>query len=456
MRWVKTLATVIAGLIILIMGQSHAALPVAVDGQSLPSLAPMLEKATPAVVNISTRGKTRVHGQLFEDPLFQRFFNIPGIERERETKSLGSGVIIDASNGYILTNNHVIEGAYEITVTLRDGRELLAEILGRDPDTDIAVIKVQANNLTSMPFADSSRLRVGDFVVAIGNPFGLGQTVTSGIVSALGRSGLGIESFEDFIQTDASINLGNSGGALVNLRGELIGINTAILGGGGGSGSIGIGFAIPINMAQDIMSQLLEFGEVKRGRLGVQAQDLTAELARAFNIQTTQGAVVTQIEQGSPAHKAGLRVGDVILKANGKVVSSSMSMYNLVGLMRIGQTVELEIIRQGRVGLIKATIQQMEVVTADGAEINYHLAGAKIGEIKEVDIRTGLIEYLQVVEIEPDSTAWNTGLRKDDIIYSINKQIVNSLEDAYAVSKSSRTLLINIQRGDQALYLLLK
>ncbi len=436
---------------------SSAGLPVAIDNQPLPSLAPMLERTTPAVVNISTRGKTRVRSTLFNDPIFQRFFNLPGIESERETKSLGSGVIVDDKNGYILTNNHVIEGAFEINVTLRDGRELKAEVLGRDPDTDIAVIKIKAPNLKRITLADSSQLRVGDFVVAIGNPFGLGHTVTSGIVSALGRSGLGIESFEDFIQTDASINLGNSGGALVNLRGELIGINTAILGDShGNSGNIGIGFAIPINMAEDIMQQLIETGEVRRGRLGVQAQDLSPELARAFKIDSTQGAVVTQIETGSPAQKAGLRVGDVILKANGRTVRSSRDMHNLVGLMRIGQTVELEIMRQGVLDTIEATIQKMEVVSIDGSEISYRLAGAKIGEIKETDIQAGKVEFLQVMDIEPDSMAWNTGLRKEDIIRSINKYPVKTFDDAYLAAKSSRALLINIQRGDQSLFVLLK
>ncbi len=451
-RWVQR--TLICALLVF-SWQGHAGLPASVNGETLPSLAPMLEKTTPAVVNISTRGKTVVQNSLLSDPFFQRFFNLPGIQREQETQSLGSGVIVDAANGYILTNNHVIEDAFEITVTLRDGRELIAEILGRDPDTDVAVIKVQAQHLTAITFADSSKLRVGDFVVAIGNPFGLGQTVTSGIVSALGRSGLGIESFEDFIQTDAPINLGNSGGALVNLRGELVGINTAILG-GGGSGNIGIGFAIPINMAHDIMIQLIEYGEVKRGRLGVHAQDLTPELARAFHIETTQGAVITKIEQGSPGQKAGLQVGDVILKANGKAVRSSLDMHNFVGLMRVGQEVELEIIRKGRIGIIKVTIQQMKVVTIDGAELSYHLSGAQIGEIKETDIGAGLVEYLQVVEITPGSAAWNTGLRQDDIIHSINKQVVKTFDEAYAAATSSRTLLLNIQRGEQAMYVLIK
>ncbi len=437
--------------------QTQAALPVSVNGQALPSLAPMLEKTTPAVVNISTKGKTQVSTTLFNDPLFQRFFNIPGIQREQETSSLGSGVIVDAKNGYILTNNHVIEDAIEISVTLRDGRVLLAEVLGRDPETDVAVIKIRAQNLSSVSFADSSELRVGDFVVAIGNPFGLGQTVTSGIVSALGRSGLGIESFEDFIQTDASINPGNSGGALVNLRGELVGINTAILGAGNGNqGNIGIGFAIPINMAKDVMQQLIEFGEVKRGRLGAQAQDLTSELARAFNLESSQGAVVTKIEMGSPAQKAGLKVGDVIVKANGRKVRSSVDMYNVVGLMRIGQSVELEIIRNGRVGLIKATIQQIDVVTMDGKEFSSRLAGAKIAEMKQTDIRVGQVEYLLVEDVVPGSPAWNTGLRKDDIIYSINKQLVKTFDDAYAAARSSRSLLMNIKRGDQAMYILVK
>ncbi len=442
---------------LLLTGVSQAALPISVDGQVLPSLAPMLEKATPAVVNISTRGKILVRNPLLEDPFFKRFFNLPGVLSEKEIMSLGSGVIVDAANGYILTNNHVIEDALEITVTLRDGREEIAEILGRDPDTDIAVIKINSSHLKSISFADSSQLRVGDFVVAIGNPFGLGQTVTSGIVSALGRSGLGIESYEDFIQTDASINVGNSGGALVNLRGELIGINTAIMGSGeNNQGNIGIGFAIPVNMASDIMYQLIEHGEVKRGRLGVNAQDLTAELASAFDIDSTQGAIVTQIEQGSPAQKSGLEVGDVIIKANGRKVRSSVDMHNLVGLMRVGQSVELEVIRGGRIILIKATIQQMKVVTVDGSEFSYRLTGAKIGEIKETDIREGKLEYLQVVDVEPGTQAWNSGLRKDDVIYSINKRLVDTFEQAFAAAKLSRSLLLNIQRGNQAMYILIK
>ena len=420
----------------------------------------MLEKITPAVVNIATRGTTkrRIESPLSGDPFFRRFFDFPSIERMQQTSSLGSGVIVDAKNGYVLTNNHVIKDAFEITVTLSDGREMLAEILGRDPDTDIAVLQVQADNLTRIPIADSSRLRVGDFVVAIGNPFGLGQTVTSGIVSALGRSGLGIESYEDFIQTDASINLGNSGGALVNLRGELVGINTAILGSGGGSGgSIGIGFAIPINMANDIMQQLIEHGEVKRGRLGAQGQNLTPQLAQAFDLALTSGVVITQIENGSAARKAGLRVGDVVVSANGRKIRTAGDMYNLVGLLRIGQSIDLELYRQGEQINLTVVIEEIEVPIVEGIRWNEKLAGAKIGEIYEISSQRGPISYLQVTEVERDSNAWEAGIRVGDILYSINKQLIRNHDEAFeAIERNQRGMILNIQRGELELYLLIK
>jgi Do/DeqQ family serine protease len=438
----------------------RAALPVSVDGQQLPSLAPMLEKITPAVVNIATRGTTkrRIEMPFSNDPFFQRFFDLPSIERIQQTSSLGSGVIVDAKNGYILTNNHVIKDAFEITVTLSDGREMLAEILGRDPDTDIAVLQIQADKLTRVPIGDSSHLRVGDFVVAIGNPFGLGQTVTSGIVSALGRSGLGIESYEDFIQTDASINLGNSGGALVNLRGELVGINTAIFGAGGGnSGNIGIGFAIPINMAHDIMQQLIEHGEVKRGRLGAQGQDLTPQLAQAFDLTLTSGVVITQIEIGSPAHKAGLQVGDVVVEANGRKIRRAGDMYNLVGLLRIGQSVKLVLYRQGKRVKLTVVIQAIEIPVVEGIRWNEKLAGAKIGEIHESSSQRGMVSYLQVIEVERDSNAWEAGIRKGDILYSINKQLIRNHDEAFeAIERNQRGMILNIQRGELELYLLIK
>lgn len=420
----------------------------------------MLEKITPAVVNIATRGATkqRIEFPLSMDPFFRRFFDLPSIERIQQTSSLGSGVIVDAENGYVLTNYHVIKDAYEITVTLLDGREMLAEILGRDPDTDIAVLQIKADKLTRVPIADSSRLRVGDFVVAIGNPFGLGQTVTSGIVSALGRSGLGIESYEDFIQTDASINLGNSGGALVNLNGELVGINTAIFGASGGSGgNIGIGFAIPINMAYDIMQQLIEYGEVKRGRLGAQGQNLTPQLAQAFDLTLTSGVVITQIEFGSPAHKAGLQVGDIVVTANGRKIRTVGEMYNLVGLLRIGQLIDMVLYRQGEQINLTVVIEEIKIPVVEGSRWNDKLDGAKIGEIHQPSSQGGLISYLQVIDVEPDSNAWEAGIREGDILHSINKQLIRNHDEALEVIEHSRSgMILNIRRDGRELYLLLK
>lgn len=451
----------LSGLVLsLVLCASHAALPVAVDGQQLPSLAPMLERVTPAVVNIATRGqsKRRIESPLSNNPLFRRFFDLPAIESVRETSSLGSGVIIDSEQGYILTNYHVIEDAYQVTVTLIDGRELSAEIIGRDPDTDIAVIQVPAEDLRAVELANSKNLRVGDFVIAIGNPYGLGQTVTSGIVSALGRSGLGIESYEDFIQTDASINLGNSGGALVNLRGELVGINTAIFAGGNGNaGSIGIGFAIPINMAHDIMLQLVKHGEVKRGRFGAQGQDLTLQLAQAFDIDISNGFIVTQIESASPADKAGLQVGDVVVAANGRKIRSSDDMRNLVGLLRLGQSVDIEFYRDGKMKRLTAVIEPIEIRMVDAGELHGKLGGAQVGEMRETRLQRGQVAYLQVQEVTPGSSAWNAGIRAGDVLYSINKQLIRTLDEAREVINSNRHgLILTIHRGNRELFLLIE
>lgn len=453
------MSILLPGLLLLVLFTPlQAALPVAIDGQQLPSLAPMLERTTPAVVNIATRGKSRrrVELPLPRDPLFRHFFDAPSVERMLETTSLGSGVIVDAGNGLILTNFHVIKDAYQINVTLTDGRELSAEIIGRDADTDVAVIQVESENLSQIPMADSSKLRVGDFVVAIGNPFGLGQTVTSGIVSALGRSGLGIESIEDFIQTDASINLGNSGGALVNLRGELVGINTAIYG-TGNQGNIGIGFAIPINMAQDIMHQLIDTGEVKRGRLGAQGQDLTAPLAQAFGIERSSGFIVTQIETGSPADKAGIRVGDVIVSANDKPIHSSRDMHNLVGLQRLGQTIVLVLFRKGAEVTLPVEIQPIEINKMGGGLIHPKLAGATIGEMREQHLQRGRVDYLEVMQVDKSSNAQESGFRVGDIIYSINKQLTRNFDEVFALVESNgKGMIMNIQRGNRELYILLK
>jgi Do/DeqQ family serine protease len=316
-------------------------------GGAVPTLAPMLRAITPGVVNIAVKGRVREQNPLLADPFFRRFFNIPPDQRmqERETQATGSGVIVDAAQGYVLTNAHVVEHATDIEVTTKDNRRFHAKLIGRDADTDVAVLRIPAQGLTAVPLGDSDQLQVGDYVVAIGNPFGLGQTVTSGIVSALGRSGLGIEGYEDFIQTDASINPGNSGGALVDLRGRLIGINTAILAPGGGN--IGIGFAVPINMARAVMDQLIRYGEVKRGRIGVAIQDLTPDLAQALNTRQTGGAVIARIEPGSPAERAGLKSGDLIVAVNGVKVHSGTQLHNMIGLSRIGDEVRLTYERGG-------------------------------------------------------------------------------------------------------------
>jgi len=434
----------------------QAALPASADGQPLPSLAPMLEQTMPAVVNIATHGHVRVQEHpLLNDPFFRRFFNVPDQPRERETQSLGSGVVVDAKNGYVLTNNHVIDKADEIAVTLNDGRTLNAKLVGTDPESDVAVIQVPPEKLTALPLANSDALRVGDFVVAIGNPFGLGQTVTSGIVSGLGRSGLGIEGYEDFIQTDASINPGNSGGALVSLRGELVGINTAILSGSGGN--IGIGFAIPINMARTIMEQLIEHGEVSRGRLGVDAQDLTSELAKAFNIKRHQGAVISRIVKGSPADRAGLKVGDIVTGVNGREVQKTTDLRNAVGLLRVGEKVTLKVLREGRPVTITAVIAEPQQVKLEGGKLHPRLAGAVFGSIEEGSPLYGQVEGVLVVAVEAGSPAQRTGIRPGDVILSVNRQPVRNLEELrQAARRNQRALLMNIQRGNAAMFVLIQ
>ena len=433
-----------------------AMLPTSVDGQPLPTLAPMLEKVTPAVVNIATSGKVVQQSPLFNDPFFRRFFDLPQTQpRERRRTGLGSGVIFDAKNGYIVTNNHVIEKADDIVVTLSDGRKLEATVVGTDPGADVAIIQVQAKNLTALKVADSSKIRVGDFVVAIGNPFGLGQTVTSGIVSAMGRSGLGIESYEDFIQTDASINPGNSGGALVNLNGELIGINTAIIGPSGGS--VGIGFAIPVDMVQLIAEQLIEHGEVKRGRLGFTAQDLTPELAEAFDIDQNHGVVVARVEEDSPADKAGMKAGDVIISVNGNPVKDSADVRNMIGLIRVGTEIDVKIIREGKVKNLHAKIAEKKSETTDGKRLSKKLEGAELA-LSTIERRDGAAQdVITVVKLEPASPAAVAGLRPGDMILSVNKQPVKNFKEMeQAIKQGDNGLLLNIQRGRRGLFLLIR
>lgn len=411
----------------------------------------------PAVVNISTQGRVRVaENPLLQDPFFRRFFRIPEAPRERMTQSLGSGVIVDAKNGYVLTNSHVIDKAEEITVTLKDGRSYTATLVGKDPEADVAVIRIEADKLTAVPLADSARLRVGDFVVAIGNPFGLGQTVTSGIVSALGRSGLGIEGYEDFIQTDASINPGNSGGALVNLRGELVGVNTAILAPGGGN--IGIGFAIPINMASQIKEQLVTHGEVRRGRLGVMVQDLTPELAKAFGIAETRGAVIAKIVADSPAAKAGLRAGDVVVRINGRAVNSSAEMRNVIGLLRVGESAALDLLRDGKLRSLTLVVAEPVQAKQDGKAISPRLAGAVFGSIEADDPDYGGIQGVLILEVAQGSPAWRAGLRKGDVVMSVNRRPVTSLDEFSQAVKAVRRggVLLNLRRGNGALFVLIQ
>ncbi|HCF73266.1 MAG: serine endoprotease DegQ [Proteobacteria bacterium] len=446
----------LAGFLVAASHNVVANLPLAMDGQALPSLAPMLEGVLPSVVNISTEGKVTVRGSPFQsDPFFERFFNtLPDSQpRQRRTRSLGSGVIINSQLGYVVTNHHVIENADEIRVRLDDGRSFDAKVVGADPEADVAVIRIPPDNLKAIEIGNSDELRVGDFVVAIGNPFGLSQTATSGIVSALGRTGLGIEGYEDFIQTDASINQGNSGGALVNLRGQLVGVNTAILARGGGN--VGIGFAIPANMALRLTSQIIEYGEVRRGRLGVIVQDLTPGLAEAFGIETRAGALISRVMPDSAAADAGLREGDVITLVDGRAVSGAAELRNLIGLARADDEIEVTYIRDRQEIRQRIRIRAVQAGTGQGVQISDKLAGALFEDVDEFTGREGQ-PGVRAVEVTEGSPAWQAGLRPSDLILSVNRQLVFSLDDlAQAVKHSARGLLLNLRRGDSAFYLVI-
>jgi Do/DeqQ family serine protease len=459
----KSLALIPAA--ILVSLPAFAALPAAVGETPLPSLSPMIKRVSPAVVNIATKGTVKQRGQqnpLLDDPFFRRFFDVPPEmgPRERPFQSAGSGVIFDAKNGYVVTNAHVVENASEITVTLQDGQDLKAEVVGSDEPSDVAVLKVDlkprsktnggATALTQITLGDSTRVEVGDFAVAIGNPFGLQHTVTSGIISGLSRSGINPNGYEDFIQTDASINPGNSGGALVNLKGELIGINTAILSRTGGN--IGIGFAIPVNMARSVMDQLLKFGAVKRGLLGVNIYAVTPDIAQSLGLDSATGALVSQVIEGSAADKAGIRTGDVITSVNGQPVKSHAELRNAIGLLRVGDKVDVGLVRDGKARRVTAVIADTEVAAAaagsaepqEKSVIHRGLEGANLADAPDAG---GAI----VRGIEPGSAAAQSGLRNNDVIVGVNRGKVGNVRELRERARDAGSLVLEVRRGSTIL-----
>ncbi len=424
------------------------------------SLAPMLEKVIPAVVNISVSKKyvSQNVNPLFNDPFFQEFFknfDVPQKRQEKTTQSIGSGVIIDAEKGYIITNHHVIEGADEIFITLKDGRKIKATKIGSDPETDLALLYVKEKNLTSIPFADVENLRVGDFVIAIGNPFGLGQTVTSGIVSAVERSGLGIESYENFIQTDASINPGNSGGALININGELVGINTAIL--SPQKANVGIGFAIPADMVEVVVNQLAKTGKVKRGKIGIYIQDLTPEIATAFAIdRNTKGVLITNVIRGSSANIAGLKQYDIVTSFDGKPVKNSAKLRNFIGITPVGSTIKLGVIRNGKNEQIEikiGTTKQDSI--SDAGTLNFK--GAIVANINSSHPLFNRIQGVLIVSVKQNSKAFEKGLKANDIITAVNRKTLKSAEELQEIVKQSRDkeLLLTVKRKNMFMFILL-
>lgn len=433
--------------------QTIAAMPSQVPGQgALPSLAPVLEKVLPAVVSVQVEG-TAVQGQKIPEELKKYFGDeLPDQQEAQPFEGLGSGVIIDAAKGYVLTNNHVINQAQKINVQLNDGREFEAKLIGGDDQSDIALLQLQnPSNLTQIAIADSDKLRVGDFVVAVGNPFGLGQTATSGIVSALGRSGLNLEGLENFIQTDASINRGNSGGALLNLNGELIGINTAILAPSGGS--VGIGFAIPSNMAQTLSRQLIQFGEIKRGLLGIKGTEMSADIAKAFNLNVQRGAFVSEVLPNSGSAKAGIKSGDVIVSLNGKPLNSFAELRSRIATTEPGSKVKLGLLRDGKPLDVEVTLDKSTSSSASAEMISPALQGAALSDGQLKDGTKGIT----IEDVEKSSAAAQAGLRKDDVIIGVNRTRVQSIAEMRKVLETKPSVIaLQIVRGNDTLYLLLR
>jgi len=439
-------AAAIAGPATIVAGAAYAAVPAPVaDAAPMPSLAPMVKRVSPAVVNIATRGTMKEdpsqRNPLLDDPFFRRFFDVPpdARPRERQFQSAGSGVIVDAKNGYIVTNYHVVENATEITITLLDNRTFAAKVIGSDEGADVAVLQAKQPNLVAMALGDSTRLEVGDYVVAIGNPFGLQHTVTAGIVSALGRTGINPDGYEDFIQTDASINPGNSGGALVNLRGELVGINSAILSRTGGN--IGIGFAIPVNMVKGVMDQLIKYGQVKRGELGVHIYNVTPDIAKEFGLTESSGALVAGVVQGSAAEHAGVKTGDLITSINGVTMKDATELRNTIGMLRIGDKVEIGLLRDGKPRKVTALIAERgDVEATNAADISKGLEGAEFGDAPDGG---GVL----VKSIQDGSPAAQNGLRTNDLIVGVGRTSVTNTKTFKEAAKNANVLVLNLRRG---------
>ena len=434
--------------------------PVFLNEDGLPTLAPLLAGVTPAVVNISVESRqTADLNPLFNDPFFRRFFDMqpmPQQPQPRRQMSAGSGVIFDAGEGYVLTNHHVVENGERIVVTLKDRRQFDAELIGSDPGTDIALLRIEAGDLTALDPGDSDRLQVGDYVLAIGNPFGLGQTVTSGIVSALGRSGLNIEGYEDFIQTDASINPGNSGGALITLDGRLVGINTAIIAPSGGN--VGIGFAVPVNMANAVVDQLIEFGEVRRGQLGVMIQDFTPDLAKALGIEAGAGAVITQVEPDSAAEAAGLQPGDLIVSVDGRSIAGAADLRSQIGLKRLGREIRIGVVRDGQTLTLTATLRSGAQRGAKAGERGLgRLSGAELRDLQPGDPLYGDISGVVIAQVDADSRAARSGLQAGDIILAANRVPVASVAELrQQLASIDGALALTIQRGSARIFLLIR
>src|SRR4051812_570022 len=423
--------------LLLAAGATEAQIPAVAMRDGVPTLAPLLEKVTPAVVNIAVLQKSpEDQNPLLRDPFFRRFFGMP--DQAEPQVAAGSGVIVDAKNGYVITNHHVVKDAREIVVTLKDNRRFPAKLVGTDAGTDIALVKIEAKNLVDVKIGDSDGLQVGDFVIAIGNPFGLGQTATSGIVSALGRSGLSVEGYEHFIQTDASINPGNSGGALVNLKGELIGINSAIIGPSGGN--VGIGFAVPSVMARAVMDQLIRFGEVRRGRLGISMEDVAGG----------EGAKIAEVQPNSPAAQAGLKAGDVVNALNGRPVRGAAELRARLGVVPVGETVELRLQRGKEAHAVKARIGEIEKGQIAGAQSLPELAGAGLAEAERKGL-PGRNRAVLVTNAEAGSPAFEHGLRSGDLIIGVNQRRVNSVQELAKALRTQGRLVLNVVRGDTLL-----